>query len=262
MSYRDALAGLRERVLIRLADLARILEGVAPEVFARLPEAYRSLAARSGRLVDPASMSFEALSTFAIELEELVAGSSEALAKAEEAVVRSSSKRKRRERKPRAKAPQTDGSAIAAANFTISTEERIRALTIGAPAWSIRKRKIEDALDRFVEELLDLRDHLLARGAGDEEIERRLLEHARTLKLAPIQTLVEQHNRYYPIEANLPMSPSGYMVSGERWEPEPDVTAERLLALVDAALEPAVSAAPRSRRAAPPSRRSKRPKGR
>ena len=259
MSYRDALAGLRERVLARLAELTRLLEGVAPNVFAHLPEAYRSLTARAERLQGPAAMSFEALSNFAIEIDALAEGATEALAEAERAALRfATPRRPRRVRKPRAKAPQTDGSAIAQTNFRIPTEERIRALTIGAPAWALRKRKIEDALDRFVNELLDLRDLLLARGLSDEQTQGHLLEHAATFELAPIQRLVEQHNRYYPMEANLPMSPSGYMISGEPWEPEPSVTAERLLVLVDEALEPVASAAPRSRRAPPSSRRRRK----
>jgi len=85
VSYRDALAGLRERVLALLADLARVFEGVSPEVLAKLPDAYRSLRARTERVKDVGAMSFDELSALADDLDELVSGSREALANAERA---------------------------------------------------------------------------------------------------------------------------------------------------------------------------------
>jgi hypothetical protein len=159
-----------------------------------------------------------------------------------------------RRRKPKTRAAAKDGSASPARNFTISTEEKIRALTVGPPAWSVRKKRIEDALDAFVDQLLDLRDELLAAGMSEAEAHPRLLARARAFNVAPIQQLIDKHNRYYPMEANLPMDPRGrYMAQGELWEPEPDLDAARLIALLDAALEPA-SLAPRSRRGGPNSR--------
>ncbi|MEZ4262972.1 MAG: hypothetical protein R3B36_28050 [Polyangiaceae bacterium] len=159
-----------------------------------------------------------------------------------------------RRRKPKTSTAAKDGSASPARNFTISTEEKIRALTIGPPAWSVRKKRIEDALEAFVDQLLDLRDELLASGMSEAEAHPRLLARARAFNVAPVQQLIDKHNRYYPMEANLPMDARGrFLAQGELWEPEPDLDATRLIALLDAALEP-VSLAPRSRRSGPASR--------
>lgn len=51
-----------------------------------------------------------------------------------------------------------------------------------------------------------------------------------------MNALVEAHNRYYPIEANLPVDPrtGAYLVKrGTPFEPEPAVTPARLVALLD-----------------------------
>lgn len=104
-------------------------------------------------------------------------------------------------------------------NFTLTTDERIRALTIGVPAWSARKRKIEDEEARLVSELVELRD------------EHAMRAHAATFDLTKLNELVAIHNRYFPIEANLPMNRHGYLVHGRPWRPEEPYTAERLLTL-------------------------------
>jgi hypothetical protein len=77
-------------------------------------------------------------------------------------------------------------------NFTLTVEERIRALTIGPPAWAVRKRT---------------------------------------------------HNRYdpidanLPIEANLPMDRRGaYLVHGRAWVAEEPFTSARLLGMARAIL--------------------------
>jgi hypothetical protein len=102
-------------------------------------------------------------------------------------------------------------------NFTLTTEERIRAITIGVPAWSARKRKIEDEVERLVGELVEA-------GAALEKVAARF-------DLAKLNELVRTHNRYYPIEANLPMSRHGYLVAGRIWKPEELYTPARLVAL-------------------------------
>lgn len=147
---------------------------------------------------------------------------------------------KPRRRKPKPARPTgSAASASPARNFTLTTEEQVRAITIGAPAWSVRKRRIEDAIEGYVDGLLDLRDSLLARGASEAETLPKLVAHARGLDLAKVDRLIAQHNRYFPMEANLAMSPSGgYLLHGEPWEPEPPLTLERLLDLVEASLEP------------------------
>lgn len=116
-------------------------------------------------------------------------------------------------------------------NFTLGTDERIRALTIGAPAYAIRKRKIEDNEERWVATLVALREKLEAAGHAHADIERALREKAATFDYARQNELVAQHNRWYPVEANLPIDPrsGGYLVYGRTWHPETEFTPERIL---------------------------------
>jgi hypothetical protein len=124
-------------------------------------------------------------------------------------------------------------------NFHISTEERVRALAAGAPAWSVRKRRIEDAIARYERTLRDVQDALLVAGASAARIEAKLLERAKRFDIAKTNALIETHNRYYPIEANLPIDPrtGGYLQLGRLWSREPLVTAEALVAVVRAATQ-------------------------
>ena len=128
--------------------------------------------------------------------------------------------------------PTALNSADPSRNFTLTVDERIRALTIGVPAWAARKRKIEDDQQRLVAELVELHDKLIAKRRSADEIEVALDAAARSLDLAKLNELVGSHNRYYPIEANLPMDRRGnYLAYGRVWKPEEPYTAIRLVAL-------------------------------
>ncbi|MEQ1505176.1 MAG: hypothetical protein ABMB14_23285 [Myxococcota bacterium] len=48
--------------------------------------------------------------------------------------------------------------------------------------------------------------------------------------------MITTHNRYYPIEANLPMDRHGYVAYGRPWRPEAHYTAARLVDLARAFL--------------------------
>ncbi len=99
-------------------------------------------------------------------------------------------------------------------NFTITTAERVHAMAIGAPAWSRRLKRIEDLSAILVAH---------ARAGRRDEAEARLVE---------ILKLVDAHNRYYPMEANLPFDPitSRLIDRGEPWRPMPRPTIESLVA--------------------------------
>jgi len=134
--------------------------------------------------------------------------------------------------------PSALNSADPSRNFTLTVDERIRALTIGVPAWAARKRKIEDDEQRFVAELVELHDALVARKKTVGDIDRALLAAAAALNLAKLNELVSSHNRYYPIEANLPMDRRGnYLAYGRVWRPEAPYSAARLVALARAHVE-------------------------
>ena len=127
--------------------------------------------------------------------------------------------------------PTAHNSADPIRNFTLTVDERIRALTIGAPAYAIRKRKIEDTEEQWVATLIELREKLAAKGTAAADIARALREKAATFDYKKQNDLVARHNRWYPIEANLPMDTRGrYLVYGRVWHPETEFTPERILA--------------------------------
>jgi hypothetical protein len=128
-------------------------------------------------------------------------------------------------------APTAHSSADPIRNFTLTVDERIRALTIGAPAYALRKRKIEDIEEEWVTALVDLRAKLEAKGIAETEIAHALRAKAATFDYRKINDLVAQHNRWYPVEANLRIDPKsgGYLVYGRPWHPETEFTADRIL---------------------------------
>lgn len=89
----------------------------------------------------------------------------------------------------------------------ISTADRVRALAVGgAPAWSRRLKRIHD-LTASLTVRLQGEWHLQAVAARGDRA--RFAEHwqrlATSFDFAKINDLIEKHNRYFPIEANLPM---------------------------------------------------------
>jgi hypothetical protein len=135
--------------------------------------------------------------------------------------------------------PSALNSADPIRNFSLNVDERIRALTIGVPAWAARKRKIEDDQERFVAELVAVHDELVATKRTSEQIEIALFAAANALDLEKLNDVVRRHNRYYPVEANLPMDrqTGSYLVYGHIWVPEEPYTPARLVALARVAIE-------------------------
>jgi hypothetical protein len=102
-------------------------------------------------------------------------------------------------------------------NFTVTTEERVRAVVGGPPAFIRRLRAIEDLEEAIVRILLERRE-----GAPLPEA-----------ALERLNDLVARHNRWYPIEANLAIHPrSGALIdrTGQPWEPMAPRTMESMLA--------------------------------
>jgi hypothetical protein len=121
-----------------------------------------------------------------------------------------------REDKPRTLAVDT---AAPPRNFSLSVEQRIAALVSGPPAYAVRLRKIEDLEAKLIAALRD--------AAGSQSIP---ISVARSLE--ELNRLIADHNRYYPIECNLPMdAATGQLVEmGEPWRPRPPATIDRLQA--------------------------------
>jgi hypothetical protein len=83
----------------------------------------------------------------------------------------------------------------------------VRALAVGgAPAWSRRLKRIYD-LTAILTVQLQGEWHLAARAARGDRA--RFLEawrrHATSVDFEQLNDLIANHNRYFPIEANLPM---------------------------------------------------------
>jgi hypothetical protein len=121
-----------------------------------------------------------------------------------------------REEKPREAAIDT---AAPQRNFSLSVEQRIAALVSGPPAYAVRLRKIEDLEAELIAALRD--------AAGSQSIP---ISVARSLE--ELNRLIADHNRYYPIECNLPMdAATGRLLEmGEPWKPRPPATIDRLQA--------------------------------
>lgn len=107
---------------------------------------------------------------------------------------------------------------------------------IGVPSYAARKRHIEDLIAQFIATLRSSRAKLVQSGAARDAIERALRERAERLDLAQLNGLIDRHNRYFPIEANLPIDPAtgGYLLVGRPWQKEEPWDVARLLASLEA----------------------------
>jgi hypothetical protein len=101
-------------------------------------------------------------------------------------------------------------------NFTLSTEDRLRAFVQGVPGYIRRRRRIEDLQDKLQRLVATQADP-----AGSAEVMDGL---------AALNALIDQHNRYYPIEARLPIDvrTRRLIERGRPWQPLPLVTFEAL----------------------------------
>ena len=106
-------------------------------------------------------------------------------------------------------------------NFTLSLEDRLRAYAQGVPSYIRRRRRIED-----------LEAKLIAKIAGAPLATEMVFSTEITDDLGRLNDLIERHNRYYPIEANLPIDVrTGRLLDrGAPWRPMRLVTPADLLA--------------------------------
>ena len=106
-------------------------------------------------------------------------------------------------------------------NFTLSLEERLRAYAQGEPGYMRRRRRIEDLEAKLIEKLAASRSPAVA--AATSEL---------VADLALLNDLIDRHNRYYPIEAQLAVDvrTRRLVERGAPWRPLPSVTAADLLA--------------------------------
>ncbi len=106
-------------------------------------------------------------------------------------------------------------------NFKISLDARVRAAA-GVPAYMRRKRRIEDLEEAMRQALVEVYQQALEDNGGDEAAAKSTMQQrARDMDLGLLNDLIDRHNRYYPIEANLPtdVRTGKLMVLGKPWEP-------------------------------------------
>jgi hypothetical protein len=104
-------------------------------------------------------------------------------------------------------------------NFTLSAEQRINALVAGPPAYAVRLRRIEDLTAELLKTM--------------REAERKSATHVPVTvvrSLERLNKLISDHNRYFPVEANLAVDPTSgdYLLLGKAWRPTPNVTIDDL----------------------------------
>jgi hypothetical protein len=91
-------------------------------------------------------------------------------------------------------------------NFRPDADAAVRALG-GPTVWMRRLREIEQTLDEHERRLAESWRELAAETDDDAEFERRWLETAARWDFADVNDLIDRHNRWFPIEARLPMDP-------------------------------------------------------
>jgi hypothetical protein len=122
--------------------------------------------------------------------------------------------------------PRLVETVVPARNFTLTVDDRVRAYTQGVPGYIRRRRRIEDLEARLVAALRLAEDP--AQAVGSRVV---------AAELATLNDLIGRHNRYYPIEANLPIDVrTGQLLDrGVPWRPLELVSAGDLLARAVAA---------------------------
>lgn len=115
-------------------------------------------------------------------------------------------------------------------NFRLTIAERVRAAA-GVPAYMRRLRRIEDLEEALLMALDEIHQEARDETPTIEEAERAFRERADRLDLTLLNDLIDRHNRYYPIEANLPVDVRTKQVlqGGKAWRPKPLVTLESLM---------------------------------
>lgn len=116
-------------------------------------------------------------------------------------------------------------------NFTISLEKKIQALS-GPPYYIVRARRIEIMTDQLMEDLAAEYGKMINKLGGRPAVfARKWKKLVESWPLDRINDLIEKHNMYYPVEADLRMDPkSGAPMMGSGpWKPREKITAESLL---------------------------------
>jgi hypothetical protein len=91
----------------------------------------------------------------------------------------------------------------------IPDEKRFAGIAMGgAPAWAVRLKKIETLTDAHIADMLDRwKSVAYQHRAQPQSFASAWREELSQLDFGMVNELIRRHNRYFPAEANLPMSP-------------------------------------------------------
>ena len=114
-------------------------------------------------------------------------------------------------------------------------------VSLGGPRpYMQRLREIEELVARHTERLAETYDELAAAcGTDAREFARRWRDVAERWRFDEVNELVERHNRFFPVEARLPMDPATgdfVLIDGDRYE-RPLLDARWILARFPAELD-------------------------
>ena len=129
-------------------------------------------------------------------------------------------------------------------NFDVPLEQQMRA-KIGPPSYAVRAKYLEDMTDKLMDDLArqyrQVAESCRQHPAKFKKIWTAIVE---TIDLSDLNQLVNEHNTFYPIEANLQADPeTGQIMMGATpWKPKKKLSAEGLLARFPADLASALGA--------------------
>jgi hypothetical protein len=108
-------------------------------------------------------------------------------------------------------------------NFSSGAEGYARSVA-GPPAYAQRLRRIEDETAEHLDRLRLASEELDREARNPDERDRRWREVAACWSFHAVNDLIENHNRWYPVEARLAMNPRTgdyVLVGGEPYRLEP-----------------------------------------
>lgn len=116
-------------------------------------------------------------------------------------------------------------------NFDVPLEQKLRA-KMGPPSYAVRAKFMEEKIEELRRELEEQYAKIAQKLKYDPDrfarVWRAIIE---SLDLSDLNRLISEHNRFYPIEANLRDDPETgqIMIGNTPWKPQPLIKPERLL---------------------------------
>ena len=107
-------------------------------------------------------------------------------------------------------------------NFDVPLEQKIRA-RMGTPSYAVRAKFIEDRIEELIADLSEKwKEFAKSYEYNPDQFKIVWTAVIETIELGKLNTLIKEHNTYYPIEANLKHNPdTGQIMMGSMvWKPK------------------------------------------